>query len=134
MSAKVAFLNPEGLSQPRGYTHVVTAQGGTLVYLSGQVAFDAAGQVVGEGDHRRQAEQIFANLQTALAAAGASFDHVVKLNYYVVGLSQEVLTAVREVRDRYVNKERPPASTLVAVTALFDPRLLLEIEAVAIIP
>jgi enamine deaminase RidA (YjgF/YER057c/UK114 family) len=134
MSAEVAFVNPEGLSQPPGYSHVVTARGGTTVYVSGQVAFDAAGNVVGEGDHRRQAEQVFANLQVALAAAGASFEHVVKLTYYVVDLRREVTLMLREVRTGYLNQERPPASTLVAVPVLVDPRLLLEIEAVAVIP
>jgi enamine deaminase RidA (YjgF/YER057c/UK114 family) len=134
MSAEVASFNPEGLSQPAGYSHAVTVRGGTTVYISGQVAFDAAGNLVGEGDHRRQAEQVFANLETALAAAGAGFEHVVKLSYYVVGLSREVTLMLREVRAGYLNQERPPASTLVAVAALVDPRLLVEIEAVAVIP
>jgi enamine deaminase RidA (YjgF/YER057c/UK114 family) len=134
MSAEVAFLNPEGLSQPPGYSHVVTARGGTTVYISGQVAFDAAGNIVGEGDHRRQAEQVFANLGLALAAAGASFEHVVKLTSYVVDLRREVTLMLREVRAGYLSQEHPPASTLVAVPALVDPRLLLEIEAIAVIP
>lgn len=134
MSAEVAFVNPDGLSQPPGYSHVVTVRGGNTVYISGQVAFDAAGNVVGEGDHRRQAEQVFANLQVALAAAGASFEHVVKLTYYVVDLRREVTLMLREVRAGYLSQERPPASTLVAVPALVDPRLLLEIEAVAVVP
>lgn len=134
MSAEVAFLNPEGLSQPPGYSHVVTARGGTTVYISGQVAFDGTGTLVGEGDHRQQAEQVFANLQTALAAAGASFEHVVKLTYYVVSLSPEVTKMLRELRTGYLNQAHPPASTLVAVAALVDPRLLLEVEAIALIP
>lgn len=134
MSAEVAFLNPEGLSQPPGYSHAVTARGGTTVYISGQVAVDATGTLVGEGDHRQQAEQVFANLQTALAAAGASFEHVVKLTYYVVNLSPEVTKMLRELRTGYLNQARPPASTLVAVAALVDPRLLLEVEAIAVIP
>ena len=82
MSAEIAFLKPKGLSQPPGYSHIVAARGGTTVYVSGQVAFDATDTLVGEGDHRQQAEQVFANLQTALAAAGATFEHVVKLTYY----------------------------------------------------
>lgn len=134
MPAEVVFLNPEGLAQPPGYSHVVTARGGATVYISGQVAFDASGAVVGEGDHRRQAEQVFANLQLALAAAGAGFDHVVKLSYYVVNLSREVTLMLREVRAGYLHPQRLPASTLVAVPALVDPRLLLEIEAIAVIP
>lgn len=134
MSAEVAFLNPEGLSQPPGYSHVVTARGGTTVYISGQVAVDSAGTLVGEGDHRQQAEQVFVNLQTALAAAGATFEDVVKLTYYVVNLNPDVTTMLRELRAGYLNQARPPASTLVAVAALVDARLLVEIEAIAVIP
>jgi enamine deaminase RidA (YjgF/YER057c/UK114 family) len=132
--ARVAFLNPEGQPRPPGYSHVVTVSGGTTIYISGQVAFDAVGNVVGEGDHRLQAVQVFANLQAALAVAGATFDHVVKLSYYVVNLSREVTLMLREVRAGYLNQERPPASTLVAVPALVDPRLLVEIEAIAVLP
>jgi enamine deaminase RidA (YjgF/YER057c/UK114 family) len=134
MSSTVTHLNPEGLSQPPGYSHVVTAKGGTSVYISGQVAFDADGALVGEGDHRRQAEQVFANLKTALAAAGADFGHLVKLTYYVVNLSSEVSLMLRELRAGHLNMAKPPASTLVSVTALVDPRLLIEIEAYAVIP
>lgn len=134
MSAEIAVFNPAGLTQPPGYSHAVVVRGGATVYISGQVAFDAAGAVVGEGDHRRQAEQVFANLGLALAAAGASFAHVVKVSYYVVGLTHEVTLMLREVRSRYLSQARPPASTLVAVAALVDPRLLVEVEAVAVIP
>lgn len=134
MSAGVRFLSPAGLARPTGYSHVVAASGGTTVYISGQVAFGTAGSVVGEGDHRQQAEQVFANLQLALAAAGAGFEHVVKVTYFVVGLSREVTLMLREVRSGYLSAERPPASTLVAVAGLVDPRLLIEVEAVAVIP
>ncbi|MFV9507515.1 MAG: RidA family protein [Oscillochloridaceae bacterium umkhey_bin13] len=134
MSAELTFRNPEGLAPPSGYSHVVTVRGGTTVYVSGQVAFDAAGMLVGEGDHRRQAEQVFANLQMALAAVGARFEHVVKLTYYVVNLSPEVTQMLRELRADYLNLARPPASTMVAVAGLVDPRLLIEIEAIAVIP
>jgi enamine deaminase RidA (YjgF/YER057c/UK114 family) len=133
--SEVRFLSsPDGLSKPTGYSHVVAASGGTTVYISGQVAFDPAGNVVGEGDHRRQAEQVFANLQVALAAAGAGFEHVVKVTYFVVGLTRDVTLALREVRSGFLSAERPPASTLIAVAGLVDPRLLIEIEAVAVIP
>jgi len=134
MSAEITFFNPEGLASAPGYSHAVAARGGTTVYISGQVAFDAAGAVVGEGDHRRQAEQVFANLQLALAAAGASFEHVVKITYYVVGLSRDVTLMLREVRAGYLNMAQPPASTLIAVAGLVDPRLLLEAEAIAVVP
>ncbi len=134
MSVDVRFLSPAGLSKPTGYSHVVAASGGTTVYVSGQVAFDVAGDVVGEADYRRQAEQVFANLQLALAEAGAGFEHVVKVTYFVVGLTREVTLMLREVRSGYLSAERPPASTLVAVAGLVDPRLLIEVEAVAVIP
>jgi enamine deaminase RidA (YjgF/YER057c/UK114 family) len=104
------------------------------VYISGQVAYDAAGTVVGEGDHRRQAEQVFANLQLALASVGADFEHLVKVTYFVVGLTRDVTVMLREVRAGYLSAERPPASTLVAVAGLVDPRLLIEVEAIAVIP
>jgi len=134
MSADVRFTSPDGLSKPTGYSHVVAASGGTTVYISGQVAFDAAGNVAGEGDHRRQAEQVFANLQIALAAAGASFEQVVKVTYFVVGLTRDVTLALREVRSGFLSAEHPPASTLIAVAGLVDPRLLIEVEAIAVIP
>jgi enamine deaminase RidA (YjgF/YER057c/UK114 family) len=134
MSADVRYLSPAGLSTPTGYSHVVAASGGTTVYISGQVAFDAAGSVVGEGDYRRQAEQVFANLQQALAFVGAEFEHLVKVTYFVVGLTHDVTVMLREVRAGYLSAEHPPASTLVAVAGLVDPRLLIEIEAIAVIP
>src|SRR4051794_21315911 len=95
MSADVRFLSPAGLSTPTGYSHMVAASGGTTVYISGQVAFDAAGTVVGEGDRRRQAEQVFANLQQALTSVGAEFEHLVKITYFVVGLSSDVTVMLR---------------------------------------
>lgn len=133
MSDDVRFLSPAGLAKPTGYSHVVASSAGITVYISGQVAFDAAGAVVGEGDYRRQAEQVFANLQLALAEAGAGFEHVVKLSYFVVGLTRDVTLMLREVRAGYLSAERPPASTLVAVAGLVDPRLLIEIEAIAVL-
>lgn len=72
------IINPPELGQPRGYAHVVKA--GTTVYVAGQVARNKDGQIVGEGDFATQAEQVFENLKTCLAAAGASFNDVVKMN------------------------------------------------------
>ncbi|HEX7423035.1 MAG TPA: RidA family protein, partial [Terriglobales bacterium] len=77
---------------------------------------------------------VFENLKTALTAAGASFDDVVKINYYVRNYTPELRPALREVRDSYVNKDHPPASTLVGVVALANDDYLLEVEAVAVIP
>jgi len=101
------------------------------VYISGQVPLDTAGNVVGRGDFRRQAEQVFTNLGYALAAVGATFADVVKINYYVRDVSH--LADLRAVRDRHVNVTAPPASTLVEVPHLFREEVLLEVEAVAAI-
>jgi reactive intermediate/imine deaminase len=121
--------NPPDLSKPTGYTHVVEATGPVkTIYISGQIAFDKAGTLVGAGDMKAQAEQVFANLETALKAAGASFSDVVKMNTYITDMSKA--PAVREVRARYFG-EVTPASTLVQVVALARPELMLEIEVIA---
>ena len=127
------FLNPPGLGPTNGWTQVVTSTGGKTIYVSGQVSVDERGQVVGKGDLKAQTEQTFANLSVALKAAGASFQDVVKMNLYVVGLKPEVVPLIREVRARYVNRESPPASTLVGVSALVGAEWLIEIEVVAVV-
>lgn len=105
---------------------------GRLVALSGQVALDARGEVVGVGDPEAQARQVFENLRRCLVAAGASFEDVIKLTYYVTDIAH--LSAVRAARDACVDTRRPPASTAVQVSALFRPELLLEVEALALVP
>jgi enamine deaminase RidA (YjgF/YER057c/UK114 family) len=100
------------------------------VATAGQVALDDAGQLVGPNDPQAQARQVFANLGRALAAAGASFADVIKLNYYVTDVT--MLPAVRTIRDEYVDTARPPASTAVQVSALAMPGLMIEIEAWAV--
>jgi enamine deaminase RidA (YjgF/YER057c/UK114 family) len=126
------FLNPKTLMTPAGYSHVAKVNRGTIVYLAGQVSGDATGKLVGEGNFEAQAEQVFRNLKSAVEAAGGSMADIVKLNIYLVA---EVDTAevpkLRAIRDRYVNAEKPPASTLVFVSRLARPGWLIEIEAVA---
>jgi enamine deaminase RidA (YjgF/YER057c/UK114 family) len=128
----IRFINPPTLSTPPGFTHVVEITHGRTVFIAGQVAFDQAGQVVGQHDFRAQTQQVFENIKAALAAAGADFTHVIKLNMYVVDISQ--LPTLREVRDRYVNTQNPPASTLVEVRKLAREEFLIEIEAIAHLP
>lgn len=120
---------PEGVAPGVGYTHVVTGSG-RLIAVSGQVALDERGQVVGEGDPAAQARQVFENLRRCLAAAGATFSDVIKLTYYITDVAH--LPAIRSVRAEFVGTERPPASTAVQVVALFRPELLLEVEAFAL--
>ena len=130
-TTKIQFLNPQGLSKPVGYTQVVVAQPGKLVYVSGQVPVNASGEVVGKGDLRAQVTQVMDNLKTALTAAGATLKDVVKVNYYVVNLKPDQVPVIREVRSKYFSAEHPPAGTLVGVTALVQEGYMIEIEAVA---
>ena len=129
----IDFINPPTLAPTFGWTQVVAATGGKTVYVSGQTSVDAEGLVVGKGDMRTQTRQTFENLKHALAAAGATFDDVVKTNLYVVGLKLEHVPIIREIRSLYVSKDKPPTSTLVGVAALVHPDWLIEIEAVAVI-
>jgi enamine deaminase RidA (YjgF/YER057c/UK114 family) len=126
------FPPVEDLAQPVGYSHVVSATGGTTVYVAGQVAFDADGRVVGPGDLRVQTEHVFKNLVRALAAAGARIDDLVKITTYVVDFKPADRDVIREVRGRFI-EGTPPASTLVGVQALVMPELMIEIEAIAVI-
>src|SRR6201994_4350310 len=124
------FLNPKTLMQPAGYTHIAKASGGTTIYLSGQVAADASGKLVGEGNLEAQAEQVFKNLKAGVEAAGGAMADIIKMNVYLVAeVSHDEVPKFRAVRDRYVNVEKPPASTLVVVTRLARPGWLVQIEA-----
>ena len=112
------FLNPAGLPVLPGFSQVVTATEGKIVFISGQVALDANNEVVGKGDLRAQVVQTFENLKGALAAVGATFDDVLKTNTYIVNYTPDMIGVVREVRSRYLPQEKPPASTLIGVQAL----------------
>jgi len=124
------YVNAAGLSTPPGYSHAVAVERGKLVYVSGQVALNAKGEV--PSDFRAEVAQAFQNLRTVLAAAGATPADVVKLNYYVVGLNHEKLLIVRDARDAFIAKDHAPASTLAGVAALFREDCHIEIEAVAV--
>jgi enamine deaminase RidA (YjgF/YER057c/UK114 family) len=115
---------------PLGYSHVVEARGGRTIYVAGQVALDRDGNVVGKGSLKAQTEQVFENLKARLEEAGATFNDVVKLNYYLTDASD--LQGLRDVRNRYLNTDNPPASTLVVVKQLFREEFLIEVEAIAV--
>lgn len=123
--------NPAGLSPPTGYTHVTVVPAGRQVHISGQVALNAMGELVGKGDLAAQTEQVFVNLKTALASVGADFSKVFKMVTYVVNLTPETLPEVRNVRRRHLGDGPYPASTLVGVTSLVNPDFLIEIEVIA---
>lgn len=124
------FLTPATLSPPFGYSHVVEAPVGSIVYISGQVPLDTDGQLVGAGDFEAQTRQVFENLTRALEAADATWSDVVKLDYFLRDVGQ--IATVRAIRDEYLDTANPPASTLVEVSGLFRPDVLVEIQAVAV--
>ena len=130
---KKEHINPKELgAPPRFYSHAVSiAAPAKLVCVSGQVSWGPDGKVVGAGDMRAQCKQVFQNLTNVLRAAGAGWDDVIKMNGYMVGLSAENVAAYREIRADYLKSAKLPASTLVGVTSLVQPELLLEIEVVA---
>lgn len=125
------YVNPPALVKPTGYTHVVIAPDGRTVYIAGQVALDSTGAVVGEGDFSAQADQVYRNLERALQSVGGSMGDLVKTTTFITDIKN--LPSLREVRSRRLSKMQAPANTLLAVSSLARPELLIEIEAVAIL-
>jgi enamine deaminase RidA (YjgF/YER057c/UK114 family) len=123
------FLNPDGVPKPTGYTQVVSSRPGRMIFISGQGGAAATGQM--PVDFASQATNTFENIGRCLAAAGAKFEDIVKINYYVTDLSNTA--ELRRIRAKYLNQSAPPAATLVQA-GLLGNGLLLEVEAVAIVP
>ena len=129
--SNMRFMNPEAIAKPGGYSHVVEITGpGRIVYIAGQLGLKPDGKIA--GDFRAQAVQAFENLKNALAAVGASFNDVVKLNNYLIDIPANI-AAYREVRDKYVNTAQPPASTTIGVPALARDGALFEVEAIVML-
>ena len=129
--SQTRFINPAALDKPPGYTHVVEASApARIVYIAGQLGVDREGKL--SSDFRLQAVQTFENLKIALAAVGAQFKHVVKLNNYFVDM--KYLPVFRQVRDSYLPDQSRPASTTLAISGLAREGALLEVEAVAVLP
>ena len=134
MATKTRFLNPKTMAPPPGYTYVVETTGpGRTVYIAGQLGLDLDNKLVGgPGDFGAQCEQAFANLGNALAAVGAAFTDVVKINNYLVDMAH--IGLFRAARDKHFDMKAPPASTTVAISQLARPGALFEIEAIAVLP
>src|SRR5262245_15528294 len=136
MPDNIRFSNPDTMQkppgQPPGYSHVVEVTGpGRTVYFAGQLGIDKAGRM--GADAREQMEIAFENVKAALASVGARFEQVVKLNNYIVDIGTSI-AHYREVRDKYVNKSAPPASTTIGVPQFARPGALFEVEAIAVLP
>ena len=131
MSPEIIRKNPDLLHKPNGYTHVIEATGNKTLYISGQVALDKNGNLIGENDLGLQTKQVFENIKNILVSYEASFDNVVKLTYFLVDMTQ--IQQVRNVRDSFISSTNLPASTAVEVKSLFRKDILIEIEAIAVL-
>ncbi|MCI3928505.1 RidA family protein [Streptomyces sp. AN091965] len=132
----ITLVNPAGLPEVDAYRQVSIASGSKLVFVAGQVAWDAAGATVGEGDLAAQVEQCYLNVGTALAAVGATFEDVAKLTVHVVDWAPDKMPLLLEGIARAAAKlgVTPVApGTLLGVAALDAPDHLVEVEATAVI-
>jgi len=120
------ILQPKGLLDPRPRYSQVSRFEKKEVFLAGQLARDAQGNLVGAGDIRAQTRQVFENLKMCLEAVGAGFDNVGKINVYLTDIDNQ-LAAVGEVRQEFFSE--PVPSTTVGVARLAEPDALVEIEA-----
>jgi reactive intermediate/imine deaminase len=125
--------NPETVAAPIGtYSQAVRVETGDAVWISisGQIAIDREGNLVGRGDMRAQTRQVFEHLNAILEANGATFADVVKIGTYLTTLDD--LAGMREVRGEYLTAE-PPASTAVQVVALVVPDAMIEVDLLAVV-
>ena len=122
-------LNPDGMTQPTAYTHLVKFD--KLLFIAGQVALDADGNVIGVGNMKAQVQQVLENLETILASEGADFSNIVKTNIFTTDI--EAYFETGEIRRKYFG-DHPPTSTLVQIERLARPVFLVEIEAIAVAP
>ncbi len=130
--ARTQISNPKLPAPMRGgaFSSGVEAPSGRTIYVSGQVAFDAEGNVVGEGDIKAQTEVVLEHVKTVVEEAGGGMEDIVKVTVFITNMG--LYDEIHEVRRRYF-EEPFPASSMVEVSALIDPRLLIEIEAVAVV-
>ncbi|MGE0540297.1 MAG: RidA family protein [Dehalococcoidia bacterium] len=133
-TSQVQHLNPQGLHQNPAFSQVVTVSGAVrTVYVGGQNAVDASGSVVGKGDIAAQTEQVFRNLEIALAAGGASLEHVIKWTIYIVQ-GQPLGPGLAVFQRVWGTRPNPPVISGLYVAGLANPDFLVELDAVAVVP
>lgn len=128
------FINPDSLSKNPAFSQVAVIKGNhKTIYIGGQDAVDSKGSIVGKGNLEQQAQQVLTNVEAALKAGGAGFEHVVKWNiYFVKGQSPQ--NALKVFQPKLSKLKSPPLVTGVFVEALANPDFLLEMEAIAVVP
>jgi len=128
----ITRLNPPELGTPPGYSQIVEVTARRMIFIAGQTALDAGGNLIGKNDFGAQAGQVFENLATALRASGCTAANLVKLTVFLTDMDN--LARYREARNRFFTSVTPPAApavTLVEVSKLYGPDFLIEIEAIA---
>jgi enamine deaminase RidA (YjgF/YER057c/UK114 family) len=134
LDGRVEFLNPDGLSRNPAFSNVAVVSGSVrTIYIGGQDAVDAEGNIVGIGDIAGQTEQVLRNLRTALAAAGAGPEHVVKWNVFVVD-GQDFASGYAAFQRVWGDQPNPPVITAAVVKGLAHPDFLVEMDAIAVVP
>ncbi len=128
------LVNANAVATPKGYSHAAQIDLGnaTMLLIAGQVPLDKQGNLVGKDDMSKQTEQVFTNIKNIIEEAGGNMNHLAKISIFIRDVSK--IQAVRDVRDKFVNTNTPPASTLVEVSKLYRDDVLIEIEATAVIP
>ncbi len=129
--ADIRFLNPDGLFKPSTFSQIAVTKGDKVIYISGQTARDPTSKIVAVGDVKGQAERVFANLRTAVEAVGGSMGDIAKITTFVVNLQPDDRVWIGELVKKHFPK--PPAHTLVGISALAAPELLIEVEAIAVL-
>lgn len=124
-------INPSGPAIP-GISMAMLVEGGRLLFLSGHVPYDEAGLV--GSDVATQLDQVFRNMAATLAEAGVGFEAVARVCIYVAGYDPSQLPAIRDVRSRWLPAGHAPASSLIGVETLFQPGVLVEVDAIAVVP
>jgi len=133
----VQLISPPDLMQPVPYHHVSIATGSRQVHVAGQIARDADGAPVSPRDLAGQVAQVLRNTAAGLRATGAGFDHVVRLTFYVTGWTPDRIEAfmagVEQVREELSLPDPLPPASLIGVAYLFEPDVLVELEAIAVL-
>lgn len=132
VNAMLRPVNPAGAAIP-GISSAMVVENGRLIFLSGHVPMDANGAVL-PPDIESQLDQVFKNLGATLEAAGATPRHLARITIYVRDFKPDQLPVIRRARDHFINQEKPPASALIGVAELFHPDVLVEVDAVAVLP
>jgi len=134
LAGEVEYVNPSALNKNPAFTNVIVVTGSVkTVYVGGQDAVDASGAIIGKGDLKAQTEQVLKNLQVALAAGGAQFEHIIKWNLYIVQ-GQPLRAGFEAFQRIWGNRPNPPAITAVYVSGLAHPDFLVEMDAIAVVP